>query len=397
MKDKALFLFTDSFPYGRFEPYLEDEIILLSKLFKKVFVFPINTDLPFSREVPGNFIVVNIHQEVKSKKIQFIKSLSLLYKLFYQEKKSLALRNFKTTLRIAYNAYCYCCAIESYIINNQLEKQYSITGYSYWFYQWSLINSILRAKGVLSYAFSRAHSYDLYDYIKYNWFAHFKVKYLDKVYPVSKHGTEYLKQKHSTHGSKIETNYLGTYDFGINTNIKNGNDLVICSCSAVRDIKRIDIIIRALCGVKLNVKWFHFGDGPLYTETKNLAEKILPENIKTQFFGHVPNKDIIRFYQENRVDLFINVSEKEGLPISLVEAISFGIPVIGPQIFGIPEIVNSSTGILLPHGFTYNHITSIINEFPFTNKTSESFRLQTREYWKENFDKNKNLQKLRLY
>src|SRR5690606_28129193 len=125
----------------------EDEIILLSKLFKKVFVFPINTDLPFSREVPRNFIVVNIHQEVKSKKIQFIKSLSLLYKLFYQEKKSLALRNFKTTLRIAYNAYCYCCAIESYIINNQLEKQYSITGYSYWFYQWSLINSILRAKG----------------------------------------------------------------------------------------------------------------------------------------------------------------------------------------------------------------------------------------------------------
>ena len=49
-----------------------------------------------------------------------------------------------------------------------------------------------------------------------------------------------------------------------------------------------------------------------------------------------------------RKRLFINTSESEGIPVSIMEALSFGIPVIAPDIGGISEIITSGlNGILI--------------------------------------------------
>ena len=71
-----------------------------------------------------------------------------------------------------------------------------------------------------------------------------------------------------------------------------------------------------------------------------------PLNIEVEFKGFVINEKILNFYESNPIDLFLNLSSEEGIPVSLMEAISYGIPVVAIDVFGNPELVNKTTGLL---------------------------------------------------
>ena len=59
------------------------------------------------------------------------------------------------------------------------------------------------------------------------------------------------------------------------------------------------------------------------------------------------NAQVLGFYREHRVEALISFSESEGLPVSMMEAISFGVPIVAIGVHGVPEIVNEATGVLL--------------------------------------------------
>lgn len=49
------------------------------------------------------------------------------------------------------------------------------------------------------------------------------------------------------------------------------------------------------------------------------------------------------------MDVFVLPSEWEGFPVSILEAMAFGVPVIATQVGGIPELIeNGETGLLIP-------------------------------------------------
>jgi glycosyltransferase involved in cell wall biosynthesis len=144
----------------------------------------------------------------------------------------------------------------------------------------------------------------------------------------------------------------------------------------------------------IEILWTHFGDG---AERQALFEQMeaLPLNIKVAFKGLVPNKEIYDFYKNESVDLFINLSSSEGIPVSIMEALSYGIPVIATDVGGTSELVNEENGVLVDKNIdsvkVAQKVSSIIRgDLSFDRKVIKS-------EFKSNFDAQKNYSEFSQY
>jgi glycosyltransferase involved in cell wall biosynthesis len=153
---------------------------------------------------------------------------------------------------------------------------------------------------------------------------------------------------------------LGVFDNGLNP--YNPEVLTVVSASNVVALKRIPLLLEALQKLDLPLVWHHFGDGPLFTQLEELAKR-KREGLTIHLHGHVSNRELMRFYGTTSVDLFVNVSSSEGLPVSIMEALSFGIPVMATDVGGTSELVNSTVGGLVEPSISAGELSERINEF----------------------------------
>ena len=83
------------------------------------------------------------------------------------------------------------------------------------------------------------------------------------------------------------------------------------------------------------------GDGPLMPEISNLITKLKIENVF--LLGQKDN--IFKFLYE--ADIYLSTSFYEGLPISILEAMSVGIPIVASNVIGnCDTIENGKSGFL---------------------------------------------------
>ena len=94
--------------------------------------------------------------------------------------------------------------------------------------------------------------------------------------------------------------------------------------------------------------------------------------------------------KNHHFDVFISLSKFEGLPVSIIESISFGIPVFATDAGGTKEIVTSLTGMLFNNDFNIKFLSSSLNTFFDSEFSQKNFRLQVRKFWLENFSAEKN-------
>jgi glycosyltransferase involved in cell wall biosynthesis len=141
---------------------------------------------------------------------------------------------------------------------------------------------------------------------------------------------------------------------------------------------------------KLKIKWIHIGGvkGEAYNELNSLCLKY---GIDFIFLGQLTTKEIFEFYRKYEVSLFCNLSYAEGIPVSLMEAAMFGIPLLATNTFGNPEIVNGENGIIIPVEFEPMKVAASIDAF-FSNQTEwETKSKKSRTKFSDDFDAEKNL------
>lgn len=125
----------------------------------------------------------------------------------------------------------------------------------------------------------------------------------------------------------------------------------LLSCSSVIPLKRVERIVDGLASVKAEktkIHWIHIGGGAGLESLREYAAERLKdkENIQYSFAGQMEHEEVVRYYGSEQADCFITTSSTEGVPVSVMEAMSYGIPVIAAPVGGIPEMIQGN-GILL--------------------------------------------------
>ena len=114
----------------------------------------------------------------------------------------------------------------------------------------------------------------------------------------------------------------------------------------------------------------------------------LPEQVTVNFTGTVANKDVYDTYASTPFHVFVNVSKSEGVPVSIMEAMSFSIPVIATAVGGTSELVDEGkNGFLLEEEFTTAEFCEKLRDFyDMPEEVYQDFRFKAREKFKTDYD-----------
>ena len=364
---KTLYFFTHSYPYGLGEDWKKDELNEFVKYFDKIIIIPFSDD--------GNPIPKKVPNKVKVEKPLNLKSIYLKPKVFFKLlnprlffylsdffykkvflKKSRLKRWLSTALQIEE-------LIKHPTIKNVMQIcDNSTVLYFYWGREsCDFVNFV--NKKCFHKIVVRMHRYDLFEDENENYIP-FRKKLLDNITdaaPSSEKGKVHLKSLYPKAKAKIETQRCGTVSIG-KSKKSTDNIFRIVTCSYMVPVKRLDIITDALKNMKERIEWTHIGDGPLMEDIKKQTFNF-PENLKVKFLGMLKTNEVKEYYINNPVDLFLNVSESEGVPFSIMEALAAGIPVFATNVGGTGEIIDDSVGKILPKELTSDYLSKEISMF----------------------------------
>jgi glycosyltransferase involved in cell wall biosynthesis len=348
----ALVLLTATFPYGdKSETFLETEIEVLADRFERVLILPSHRDRGV-RELPANVEVVEMDWLAEPSSGARYAALASPQALAVLARTARA----DPVMRRHMLAKLYLDNIARNVLKYQTLRDFVSTRrladaifYDYWLENSTLALAMLRRSGAIRVAVSRAHNFDVYPE---NWngqpvpFQEVKGRWLDRVFAIAAEGRDYLEAHVGSLRGKVTLSRLGVRAPTRMPEPTTGERRLVVSCSSLLPRKRVHLIAQVLAGLDEPLHWIHFGDGAERPRVEEAAAR-LRAPITWELRGHVPNRDLLRFYEATRVDAFISLSAIEGLPVSMMEAQSFGIPIVACAVHGVPEIVNERTGVLL--------------------------------------------------
>lgn len=405
---KRLLMITKNFPYGFGETFVEQEIQVAAKKFEEIIILVYKANLKEKeRSVPRNVKVIPLCDLSRYKKIcHYIGLTPYLFskdiwkelkkhKTLFEKRRSLAF--YLETLLKEHQAVGK--------IKEIIQKDQNCIVYSYWFSDTAYLGfRLLKRCNLLGKRIfvSRAHGYDLYKERNNGEEFPFRKQIFEnisKVYPCSKQGEDYLRREYPQFYSKIEKKYLGVeIQQTIDEKRVNKNEFHIVTCSNIIPLKRVIRLAEALQIIQeenpeivKNIKWTCFGSGASEGELQKFCRKFL-SSLKIQFKGNMKNEEILEFYRMANIDIFVNLSTTEGLPVSIMEAMAHQIPVIATAVGGTPEIViDGQNGVLLDKEFSNEQLVNAIKQIYFLDANSKA-RMNKNAYEtsKKHFDAEKN-------
>jgi len=349
-----LFFITANYPYGDGETFIESEIEYLAKGFDKIVIFTHSPTSYKKTQLPNNMEVRQLSYEITN--LDKIKSLVLLLdQIFIEEikiiqrkyKRKISFGILKSALISLYNAKRLA---KEYL---KVSREYTLIKnryfYSYWCNDSALALSLIQKSESGVRTVSRIHGWDVYfEPSKYNYLPYrlWISENLTAIFSISQKGVDYCINKWKINNKSV----FNLSRLGVNGGefLKEDSSLfLLVSCSNLISLKRIDLLVKSLSLIQFKLKWVHFGDGEKINELLQLSNETLKNNIDFEFKGRVENDLVLDYYKKCKPSLFINLSSSEGVPVSIMEAMSFGIPAIATNVGGNSEIVNDENGFLI--------------------------------------------------
>ncbi len=408
MKKKSIVLITTAYPFGKNEAaFVEPELTCLIKHFEVSVLSRNATDEQTSKVPEG----IRVYRSQRGKSA-FIKGIlpALTKKLLYREIRYI-FRNKKEHLfhNLASAGYfmAMACIVEKSLYAMEKENGVPDILYTYW-NDWGTLGAALYVQSHKERKIplvTRTHGVDLYEERTPCGYQPYKVQLndiLDRIFFISRAGMTY----HRTHygephfEDQYQLRYMGVTRKDEAAAPEKSDVIRLVSCATMFELKRLDRIIDAMeyleemvAPAGKRVIWTHIGDGPERSFLERRAQEkldVLP-HIRYVFAGNLPNEEVHRYYRENQYDLFLSVSRTEGLPVSMQEAMAYGIPVMGTDVGGCREIVEPDCGVLLDANVVPLHIADAIMRF-MEQPYEERMRIREnclRQY-KEKFDAKRN-------
>lgn len=244
---------------------------------------------------------------------------------------------------------------------------------------------------------SRAHGGDLYEDRQVGNYIGLRDEItsgVDAIYCISAHGHAYLQGRYAMPPSRLHLARLGVVDPGCLNMQPDGEALSIVSCSFVVREKRLHLVVDAIAWMlaadpRLTVRWTHIGNGALFEDLRDYAARTLGERATVVLAGYMTNSQVVDLYRTERFDVIVNVSDYEGIPVSLMEASAAGIPMVATDVGGNGEIVNAGNGVLIPADSDGAAIGATLLRFR-DRPVAAAYRKAARAGWEQHFNADAN-------
>ena len=189
---------------------------------------------------------------------------------------------------------------------------------------------------------------------------------------ISKQGLELSASLCAGAKKNMEVHHVGVYLPEITNPIvppdKNKPFVMICPANLfpVKGHKYLIEAISLVIKAGYNVRLIIAGDGYLMEELQQLSNKLDLSNIIT-YNGLISHDHLMGLYRNRKIDCTVLASVDlgdglhEGIPVSLIEAMSWGIPVISTKTGGIPELLAGNAGLMVPDKDSQSLSSAIIN------------------------------------
>jgi glycosyltransferase involved in cell wall biosynthesis len=165
---------------------------------------------------------------------------------------------------------------------------------------------------------------------------------------ISEAGAQELRQRVGLPGWSPVVLRMGVRRPAATATPRGGRELRLLTPANLLPVKGHRYLFEALAGldgVSLDVA----GEGPLRADLEERAR-----GLPVRFLGAVSHTDLLAGMEAGRWDAVVLPSaptpegDKEGIPVSLIEAMAAGVPVLSTECGAIPELVTEDSGLLVP-------------------------------------------------
>lgn len=248
-------------------------------------------------------------------------------------------------------------------------------------------------------AATRAHTSDMYDLPRLFRSREVRRRLLRgmaRVLSISDHGRDYLKRIFPEHADRFVSIHLGSsrsYAPGAYRPCDGvERPLELVTVARIVDYKRLPLIIdvlEAVAGMRPDrrMKWTLIGDGD-YRREELFARgrNVRTPNLEVSFAGMQSNDEIQRMYRDNPPQWHILMSEIEGIPVCMGEAMSYGVPSITTDAGQVSELADAENSIIFPVEPDVEKFAPVLATRIFDTEMQSRMSAAALRTWQHTFD-----------